>query len=122
MAGLGVALLAWTQQSIADLSRIAQVQQAVADQRLALAHVQTVDLVTQPEGDERIGELELRWKVVQASPWVPNATPGGVPGPWLLARFETQVSILRVGQPRTEFAVKLLARKRSVPVSMEPAL
>ena len=69
-----------------------------------------------------MGEVELRWRVVQASPWVSNATPGGVPGPWLLARFETRVSALRAGHAPSDFSVTLLARKRAVPVSMEPAL
>jgi len=122
MASTGVALLMWTQQSVSDLARLERIQQEVADQRLALAHVQTIDLLERPDGSELVGDVNVAWRVLEASEPQPNATPGGVPGPWRLQRLNTEVSVDRKGGSRAAFQVTLLGRKRTIPVSMEPSL
>jgi general secretion pathway protein I len=122
LATTGVALIQWLQQGTETLSRLERIEREQADREWALAMLQTRSLLEEPEGRLESGSLQVRWTTAKTTAPRPNATPGGVAGPWQVALVELRVELRRSGQPSQQFPLTLLAKRRISPVENQTPL
>lgn len=92
VASTGLALMAWINTSLQAVSRL---QERDAEAQLKLAAVQLIQTVNpslRPEGELRIGTVELRWRSKPAGPATVSAGFGGAGvGQYTMQLFEADV-------------------------------
>ncbi|WP_374660427.1 type II secretion system protein [Inhella sp.] len=93
LALAGLACLEWLQQLQSGARRVEASRQAAWAQMHALALVDTLDLVTNPEGERQEGRLHLRWKAsLAAAPQAMRVHQEAV-GPWEMRLYEVVVKV-----------------------------
>lgn len=111
LAGTGVALFAWIQQSMESASRVDAAQRRAQLLLDAQALIEHVNPALQPSGSVSSSGLQLRWASRTLQPMKSNTgfTPGAA-GSWQIGLFQLSVDVRRDvtgAEPVTFEAVRL---------------
>ena len=112
IGSMGMALFGWINNTALSLRRI-QDANAVAEAELnALAYMDTVNPMLNPDGEAEFGAYRLSWKAAAATAVQDNSGyPRGI-GLYQLALYDTQVKVERGGAAWFEFALKQVGYKK----------
>jgi general secretion pathway protein I len=115
LAGSGMALFSWIQQSLQTATRLRIAEQQAHTIVTAQALIEAVNPAETPEGMLEVAGLTIRWRAELVEPPRRNATfSWGSQGPWLVGLYRLQVTAhdalsgtevqffqIRTGQRRT---------------------
>lgn len=123
LAGTGIALMAWLQSNLNGLTRLQRAQHELELQRGALAVMQTINPMQEPEGERQLGAATLRWQARPVAAEKPGATPGGVPGPWTLRLYRVEVRISEGAETYAPLDLLTLGQRRiAIPDGIDRAV
>ncbi len=93
LAGTGMALFGWIQQSLQTATRLRIAEQEARLLLSARAIVDRVNPTEQPEGSHQASGLSVSWRAELVEPARRNASfMTGEPGPWQIGLYRVQVS------------------------------
>lgn len=93
LAGTGLALFAWVNQSLQTANRVRDTEQQARLLLNAHALVQGVNPMLTPAGEITAGPVKLNWRSEAVEAPRRNASFGmGMPGPWMVGLYRLQVS------------------------------
>lgn len=102
-----MALYGWLAVNQSALLRVQASDAAVRDGRSALAALEAVNPMAEPEGERSLpGGLEVRWTSEEIAEREPGTGPGGTQLIFDLALYELDVQVLREGREVRRFAVR----------------
>jgi len=102
-----MALYGWLAVNQSALVRVQASDAAVRDGRSALAALESVNPMAEPEGERLLpGDLEVRWTSIEIVERQPGSGPGGTQLIFDLALYEIDVQVLREGREVRRFAVR----------------
>ena len=122
LAGTGLALLSWIQQSLQSATRMRVTEQEARLLMSAQAMVELLNPAEQPEGSWQSNGLTLAWQSQPVEPPRRNATYlEGVPGPWQVGLYRMtvnardEVSAVRITFVQFRPGLKRLAKAEEAP-------
>ncbi|MFZ1643036.1 MAG: type II secretion system protein [Candidatus Contendobacter sp.] len=68
VASVGTTLLSWLNGSLIGLNRARAVSELQVARRNALAYLELINPMTTPEGEAKLGDWTLRWRVSEIEP------------------------------------------------------
>ncbi|MGH8075369.1 MAG: PulJ/GspJ family protein [Lysobacter sp.] len=102
-----MALYGWLSVSQNALIRVQMRDAAVRDGRSALAVLESVNPMAEPEGERELpGDLVVRWTSTELVERRPGTSPSGSTLVFDLALYEVEVQVLRVGREVNRFTVR----------------
>ena len=102
-----MALYGWLAINQSSLARVQERDAAVRDGRAALAALEAVNPMAEPQGSRKLpGELEFRWTSTEIVPGAPGTGPSGNTLVFDLALYELDVEVLRSGREVNHFSVR----------------
>jgi len=102
-----MALYGWLSVNVNALSRVEARAAAVRDGRTALAVLEAVNPMKEPEGERALpGGLQVRWTSKEVQPRQSGKGPAGNTLVFDLALYEVTVTVLRAGREVNRFAVR----------------
>ncbi|AUZ54183.1 hypothetical protein B1L07_02485 [Stenotrophomonas acidaminiphila] len=118
MATCLLALYAWLSTSTFALGRVGANSRALQDARVAMAALETVNPMMEPDGKRDLPPLEIRWKARPLTERRAGMSPAGGATPFDFRLYELDVEILRNGQRVRDFSLRKagweIARPRSI--------
>lgn len=94
LAGAGMALFAWIQQSVDSAVRLRAHAQRAQLQLAASDLIQSINPMAQPEGEQVVGSLVLRWQARPLEPPRLNASfQPQYPGAWRLGLYAVDAQV-----------------------------
>ena len=109
----GLALFSWINASFDSLHRIEYNNNRAAAEINALEYLRTINPMERPEGEALLGAVTMRWRSRVISDIKPNMTDAQVPGPFMVALYETQVSLEALPQlPQYTFTLRQMGYNR----------
>lgn len=98
---VGLSLFAWLGSNVIALERVQARHAALADARNALAVLETVNPLLEPEGSRLVGTLEVRWLARPVVERRSGIAPAGTQTIFDLALFDLDVEVRRGdGEPQ----------------------
>ena len=117
MATCLLALYAWLSTSTFALNRVSANARAVQDARAAVAVMETVNPMTEPEGKRDLPPLEIRWRAQPLTERRAGMSQAGGATPVDFRLYQLDVEVLRNGQTVRDFSLRKtgweIARPRS---------
>lgn len=102
-----LALYGWLSTSILGLTRAQDNASALQDARAALALVDAVNPMDEPEGRRELGGLEVSWRSDIVSPRRPGrSSSSGLPGLFEVALYRLDVEVRRDSRLVRTFSVR----------------
>ncbi|MGE3347332.1 MAG: hypothetical protein AB7I35_07850 [Ramlibacter sp.] len=99
-SGVGIVLLAWLQQNLSTTQRLRDVYEEARVKQIALDVARSLNVMTKPEGQKRIGDLRIEWRAVpQGEEALQFGYPIGV-GRHTLRLYDTKVQVFRGDESR----------------------
>lgn len=102
----GLALFSWLGTNLIALERVEARQQDLADTRNALALLESVNPLLEPEGSRELGPLTVRWTSEPVAERREGVGPSGGLTVFDLALYDMQVALWREGQQVHAFSVR----------------
>lgn len=113
IASVGMSLLAWINNSLASVSRVADRQREAEITRTALAYLETLNIAEQPQGSVEIGELVLNWSAELVEPERDGRVLfGGGVTPYRYGLYRVAARVTEADHQRAAFQVRLVGFKR----------
>ncbi len=92
LAGTGIALFAWIEQSLQSATRLRALEQQARLTLNAQALVETINPAEQPEGSLDASGVRVHWQAEPVEPPQRNTTAlVDMPGPWQIGLYRVQV-------------------------------
>lgn len=116
----GLALFSWMNASFDGLNRIEQSNARAAAELNALEFMKTVNPMERPDGQIKLGQVDLKWRARQLSPPVQNRTDARDPGPFSVAMYEVELTL--EDRPKIEpyrIVLRQMGYRRLYPVGDE---
>lgn len=114
MATSLMALYAWLSSSALAIARVQANADRLADQRTALAIIETINPMAEPEGQRQLESLQVRWRARPLTEQLVGVSNAGGPSAFDLRLYEMTVEVSRENGDASEFSVRragwLLAR------------
>lgn len=102
-----LALYGWLAVNQTALSRVQASDASVRDARSALAVLESVNPMAEPEGERELPSgLSVRWTSDEIVPRAPGTGPGGTQLIFDLALYELDVEVLREGREVRRFSLR----------------
>lgn len=102
-----MALYGWMAVNQAALIRVEARDRAISDGRAALAALEGVNPMREPQGERSLpGELDIRWTSTEVAPRTEGMGPSGSMLIFDLALYELDVRVLRSGREIERFTVQ----------------
>jgi general secretion pathway protein I len=121
LSSTGLALFSWINTNLISLQRVAEIQRHDRLTRSALEFMETVNPMTQPRGENRLGPYTIRW---DARPVLPPRDGIGYPGGVSLFQvglYDTDVDIAPAeGQGHVQFTLRQVGYRQVREPSLEP--
>jgi len=89
----GLALFSWMNASFDGLDRIEQSNARAAAELNALEFMKTVNPMERPDGQIKLGQVDLKWRARQLTQPVQNRTDTRDPGPFSVAMYEVELTL-----------------------------
>lgn len=106
MATCLLALYAWLSTSTLALNRVRANAAALADARAAMAVVETINPMQEPNGTRRVPPLEIRWKSRPLTDLRLGMSPAGGATQFDFRLYSLDVEVIRDNQAVREFSVR----------------
>ncbi len=114
LTSAGLALFSWINASFDALNRIEYNNAKAAAEINAMEYLKTVNPMERPAGEVVLGDVSVRWSARPISDVAPNMTDGQTAGPFIVALYETEVSLAAEPRlPRYSFVVRQMGYQRS---------
>lgn len=116
----GLALFSWMNASFDGLNRIEQSNARAAAELNALEFMKTVNPMERPDGQIKLGQVDVKWRARQLSQPVQNRTDTRDPGPFSVAMYEVELTF--EDRPRIEpytIVLQQMGYRRLYPVGDE---
>ncbi|NJR71862.1 MAG: type II secretion system protein [Gammaproteobacteria bacterium] len=111
----GLALFSWINASFDALNRIETNNARAAAEINALEYLKTVNPYDRPEGEEKLGEVTMRWRARAVTDIKPNITDALTPGSFVVALYDVEVTLESPPTlARYRFNVRQMGYKRVV--------
>lgn len=111
----GFALFSWINASFDALNRIETNNARAAAEINALEYLKTVNPYVTPEGEEKLGEVSMRWRARAVTDIKPNITDAQTFGIFVVALYDVEVTLESLPKlPRYAFNVRQMGYKRTV--------
>jgi general secretion pathway protein I len=102
----GLVLFSWINASFDGLARIEQSNARATAELNAMEFMKTVNPMQQPEGQIKLGEVQVSWRAKPITDLVANRTDSREPGPFTVALYEIEVAL--DGRPKIQpYTIKL---------------
>lgn len=109
----GLALFSWINASFDSLHRIEYNNNRAAAEINAMEYLRNINPMATPEGEAVLGEVKMRWRSRAVSDIKPNMTDSQTPGPFMVALYETEVSLESLPQlPQYTFILRQMGYNR----------
>ena len=89
----GLALFSWMNASFDGLNRIEQSNIRAAAELNALEFMKTVNPMERPDGQIKLGTVDVKWRSRPLAAPVQNLTDTRDPGPFSVAMYETELTL-----------------------------
>ena len=119
MATCLLALYAWLSTSTFALGRVSANARALQDARAAMAVMEAVNPMAEPEGRRDLPPLEIRWKARPLTERRAGMSPAGGATPFDFRLYELDVEIVREGQPVRDFSLRKAGWEIARPTSSD---
>lgn len=106
MATAMMALYAWLSSSTIALTRSQAQARALDDARSALALVETINPMQEPDGRRQLGQITVSWHATEVAPRRSGRTRAGMPSLFEVALYEMEVTVGRSGDPPRTFSFR----------------
>ena len=116
-ASVGSALYAWIGTTLNGLNRIEAARQADEATQAALAMLETVNPMLEPEGTRTAGHYSISWTSEALAPPVDGLSPGGGLSLYKVGLWRLQVTVDGGGEP-----IRFATRRTGWQQVREPAL
>ncbi len=111
----GLALFSWINASFDSLQRIEFNNARAAAEINALEYLRNINPMERPEGEAVLGDVAMQWRARAVSDLKPNMTDAQTPGPFMVALYETEVSLEALPRlPRYTFTLRQMGYQRAV--------
>lgn len=102
-----LALYGWLSVNVNALARVEASQRRTDDGRLALAMLEAVNPMAEPQGERALpGGVLVRWRSREVVPPGPGVGPAGNPLIFDLGLYDLDVEVLRNGRETSRFGVR----------------
>lgn len=114
VATLGIAVFAWVNTTLANLNRIDQHMRRETVLDNALAFIQTINPMQEPQGEHLLGAYRIKWhsRPMMAAPRRSRGSAPNVSGLYELNLFTVTVSVFEKSLLFAEFEVQLAGYRR----------
>lgn len=112
LAAVGMALFAAMHQSVQMVARAERSRVADSAMRNAMAWVETINPAETPRGEERLGDVIMRWEAEPIEPPRDAMTGYLQAGLYQVGLYDLRVQLLLDGQPLTETHVRRVGYKQ----------
>lgn len=112
VATVGLALFAAMSQSVQMLGRAERARAGDSALRNAVAWIQAVNPSEQPQGEQMLGEVTLRWSSRLVEPARDAVTGTNVPGLYEVGLYDVRLELSRDGQPLAEEIIRRVGYRR----------
>lgn len=106
LATAGLALFAAMSQSVQMVARAENARLADSAVRNAVAWMETVNPMETPQGEQRLGDVTLRWSSEPVEPERDAMTGYLRPGLYRLGLYSVRLELSRDGRPLTETSIR----------------
>lgn len=106
MAAALMALYAWLSSSTLAVTRAQAQTRALEDARSALALVETINPMREPDGKRELGEVTVSWHSTPVVPRRIGRTRAGMPSLFDVTLYQMEVTIERAGEPAHGFSLR----------------
>ncbi len=114
LTSAGLALFSWINASFDGLNRIEYNNAKAAAEINAMEYLKTVNPMERPDGEVVLGGVTMRWAARPITDVTPNMTDGQTAGPFMVALYETEVSLAAEPRlPRYSFILRQMGYQRS---------
>ena len=116
----GLALFSWMNASFDGLNRIEQSNARAAAELNALEFMKTVNPMERPDGQIKLGQVDVKWRARQLAQPVQNRTDTRDPGPFSVAMYEVELTL--EDRPRIEpytIVLRQMGYRRLYPIGDE---
>ena len=112
LAAVGMALFAAMHQSVQMVARAERSRVADSALRNAMAWVETINPAEKPRGEERLGDVTMRWDAQPVEPPRDAMTGYLQAGLYQVGLYDLRVQLFLDGQPLTETHVRRVGYKQ----------
>lgn len=116
----GLALFSWMNASFDGLNRIEQSNARAAAELNALEFMKTVNPMERPDGQIKLGQVDLKWRARQLVQPVQNRADTREPGPFSVVMYEVELTL--EDRPKIEpytIVLRQMGYRRLYPVGDE---
>jgi general secretion pathway protein I len=106
MATCLLALYGWLSSNTIAVSRAAAQTRALGDARAALAVVESINPMAEPQGERAVPPLTVRWESKAITPTRPGLSQAGFPTLFDFTLYDVDVQVLRDDTLVKEFTVR----------------
>lgn len=119
MATALLALYSWLSTSTLGLRRAQAQAQALEDARTALALVEDVNPMHEPQGERAVPPLLVRWQARPVTDRRQGLSRAGMPTQFDFILYDMRVEVLRDGSPVRDFSFRKAGWEAARPVNLE---
>ncbi|OUD14311.1 prepilin-type N-terminal cleavage/methylation domain-containing protein [Thioflexithrix psekupsensis] len=105
IATVGMALLSWLNSSLDSLSRMEHAQRRIEATRNALAFIDTLNPMQNPQGEAEIGVYTFRWQANLVKPEQDGVNHLGAQSLYKLGLYQVTIDIFQFNQLITQLSL-----------------
>jgi general secretion pathway protein I len=112
LATAGLALLTWMNGALESLNRIEQQNRRTAAELNALEYLRNLNPLERPSGEINLGATTMRWNAQVRGEAVPNRNDFGDAGNFVVALFDTEITLSSQAFDTYSFTVSQFGYRR----------